>query len=102
MTRHTPRSTFFPHTTLFGSVGGLGGPTAAATITVIALHVPTVTGATTLENTQTTSGLVITPNTADTSVVTNFQITDITGGLLVHKDDVKASNYIDFSTAVQE
>ena len=47
---------------------------------------PIVTAATTTENTQTTSGLVITSNTADTSAVTNFQITNIVGGTLFRND----------------
>ena len=45
------------------------------------LQTPTVTNASTTENTLTTSGLVITPS-ADADVVTNFQITGITGGTL--------------------
>ena len=62
------------------STGGLGGSTATATITVnLVLNQPSVTNAVTTENTQTTSGLVITPNAADTAFVTYFQITNITG-----------------------
>ena len=70
------------------TTGGLGGTTASATITVAAptLHTPVVTGATTTENTQTTSGLVIIPNAADTNFVTNYQITGITGGTLFQHD----------------
>ena len=65
------------------SAAGLGGPTAKVTITVnLVLNQPSVTNATTTDNTQTTSGLVITPNSLDTAFVTNFQITDITGGTL--------------------
>ncbi len=62
------------------AVGGLSGATAAATITVT-LKGPTVTGATTTENTQSTLGLVITPGAHDSSA-TYFQITAITGGTL--------------------
>ena len=62
------------------AVGGLGGTTATATITV-ALAGPTVTSAITTENTQTTSGLVITPGANDSSAA-YFQITGITGGTL--------------------
>ena len=47
-----------------------------------------MTNATTTDNTQTTSGLVITPNAADTSFVTYFQITNITGGTLYQNDGV--------------
>ena len=52
------------------------------------LHQPTVTNATTAENTQTTSGLVITPNAMDSGFVTDFQITNITGGTLYLNDGV--------------
>ena len=44
-------------------VGGLGGTTTTATIPV-SFNGPTVTGATTVENVQTTSGLVVTPRCA--------------------------------------
>ena len=60
---------------------GLLGFSATATIAVLS-PVPNVTGATTGEDTQTASGLVITPGAVDTSLVTNFQITGITGGSL--------------------
>ncbi len=69
------------------SANGLGGPTATATITVApVLSTPTATNATAPENFQTTSGLVITPNSADTAIVTNFQVTAITGGTLFLND----------------
>ena len=45
-----------------------------------------VTNATTFENTQTTSGFVITPNAAELGTVTSFQITNITGGSLFLND----------------
>ena len=63
-----------------GAVSGLSGPTATGTIIVV-LAGPSVTDATTTENTQTTSGLVITPGTHDSSAA-YFQITGITGGTL--------------------
>jgi len=49
---------------------------------------PGVTNATTTANRQTSSGLVIIPNSSDTSVVTNFQITNIVGGTLYQNDGV--------------
>ena len=49
---------------------------------------PSVTGATTPENIQTQSGLVITLNAADLGAATNFQISDITGGTLYLNDGV--------------
>jgi hypothetical protein len=69
-------------------VGGaaLIGLTGSVVITVLPLHAPIVTNSSTLENTQSTSGLVITPNGQDVGAVTNFQITGITGGLLFLND----------------
>ncbi len=47
-----------------------------------AAHTPSVTTASTNENVQSTSGLVITPNSLDTSIPGYFQITGIAGGSL--------------------
>jgi hypothetical protein len=78
---------------------GLGGPTATASITVnLALHQPSVTDASTNENTQTTSGLVIAPNAADTAFVNYFQITNITGGTLYLSDGVTQVTNNEFVT----
>ncbi|RXT03689.1 cadherin-like beta sandwich domain-containing protein [Ammoniphilus sp. CFH 90114] len=49
---------------------------------------PSVTNATTAEDTLTTSGLVITPDVADTTSVKFFKITEITGGTLLKNDGV--------------
>jgi hypothetical protein len=81
------------------AVGGLGGSTATATITV-SLAGPTVTGAATTENTQTTSGLVIKPGTND-STATNFQITGITGGTLYQNDGTTPITNGSFITLAQ-
>ena len=62
------------------TVSGLSGPTATATI-LVTFAGPSVTDATTTENKQTISGLVITPGPHDTSAA-YFQITGITGGTL--------------------
>ena len=84
------------------TTAGMGGPTATATITVnLVLHQPSVTNATTTENTQTTSGLVITPNTADTAFVTNFQITSITGGTLFLNNGTTQVTNGEFITVAQ-
>ena len=84
------------------TTAGLGGSTATATITVnLVLHQPSVTNATTTDNTQTTSGLVITPNAADTAFVTNFQITNITGGTLYLNDGVTQVTNGEFITVAQ-
>ncbi|HTU24583.1 MAG TPA: hypothetical protein VMF30_04250, partial [Pirellulales bacterium] len=63
------------------SASGLSGPAVRATVTITPLTGPSVTSATTTENTQTTSGLVITPGTGD-SAAAYFQIYGITGGTL--------------------
>ena len=62
------------------ATSGLSGPPARAAITVIRVQA-SVTGATTTENVQTTSGLVITPGVGNSSAAF-FQITAITGGTL--------------------
>ena len=81
---------------------GLGGPIATAIVTVNGgLNQPSVTNATTFDNTQTTSGLVITPNAADTAVVTYFEITNITGGTLYLNDGVTQVTEGEFITAAQ-
>ena len=102
-TGSTTSGSFTVQESINATTGGLGGTTATATITVNAptLHTPTVTNATTTENTQTTSGLVITPNAADTAFVTNFQITGITGGTLFLNDGTTAITNGTFITVAQ-
>ncbi len=66
-----------------GEPPNLTSESATVSIDVnIAAKGPTVTGATTQEGRQTTSGLVITPNSAETNTVTHFLITDIKNGTL--------------------
>ncbi len=86
------------------SVAGLSGSTATATITVNTartVHTPSVTSATTLENTQSSSGLVLTPNSQDTGFVTYFQITNISGGSLFQNDGVTPISPNQFITVAQ-
>ncbi len=78
----------------------LVGVTAAATITVQA-PTPTVTNATTGENVQSSSGLVIAPGAVDTSLITYFQITRITGGSLFLSDGVTPIANSGFITVAQ-
>ena len=80
-------------------MGGLSGTTATATISVT-LAGPTVTSATTTENTQTTSGLVITPGANDSSAA-YFQITGITGGTLFQHNGTTAIVNGGFITVAQ-
>ena len=82
--------------------GGLGGATVSATITVTAVaDTPSVTGATTAEDTQTTSGLVISRNGNDGAEVTHFKITAITGGSLFQNNGSTGISDGDFITFAQ-
>lgn len=67
--------------------GGLSGSTATATVTVTPIaDTPSVTNAATNEDTQSSSGLIISRNAADGTEVTHFKITGITGGTLFKND----------------
>ncbi|MDA1250804.1 MAG: DUF4347 domain-containing protein [Planctomycetota bacterium] len=75
--------------------GATGGTTAFSTASDIASLVvnpvadtPSVTNATTNEDTQTSSGLVLSRNVADGAEVTHFKITGITSGTLYQNDGV--------------
>ena len=72
--------------------------TFTITVNTIA-DVPSVTNATTNEDTQSDSGLVITDN-GDTSV-THFKITNIVGGILYQNDGSTAINNGDFITEAE-
>ena len=101
-TNSTAYGSFTVQESTSSKTSGLGGPTATASIAVnIVLHQPSVTNATTTENMQTTSGLVITPNATDAGFVTYFQITNITGGTLYQNDGVTAIANGAFITAAQ-
>ena len=80
---------------------GLGGSTVNATITVTAVaDTPSVTNATTNEDTQSTSGLVISRNAADSTEVTHFKITGITNGTLYKNDgatQITSGTFITFA-----
>ena len=66
---------------------GLGGSIVATTIVVSPVaDTPSVTGASTAEDTKTSSGLVISRNAADGTEVTHFKITSINGGTLFKND----------------
>jgi hypothetical protein len=67
--------------------GGAREDTDTVTINVTPVaDTPTITPATTPEDTQTTSGLVVTPNAADLASVTHVKITNITNGTLFLSD----------------
>jgi hypothetical protein len=84
-------------------VGGLGGSVATASITVNRVaHSPTITNATTTQSTQTTSGLVITPNALDTADANlSYQITGITSGTLFLSNGTTPVTNGSFITAAQ-
>jgi hypothetical protein len=62
---------------------------------------PSVAPATTNEDTQTSSGLVVTKNAADGAEVTHFKITSITGGTLFQNNGTTQINNDDFITVAQ-
>jgi len=108
--KFTPAANLFSPSTTFSfqvqgatSAGGNGlGSAATATITVNPVaDTPSVTNATTTVNNQTTSGLVITRNPADSAEVTNFKITNITGGTLFKNDGTTQINNNDFITVAE-
>src|SRR6185436_13227505 len=82
------------------NVGTVLSPTAApATISVTPIaDTPSVTNATTNEDTQSTSGLVISRNAVDGAEVTHFKITGITNGTLFKNNGTTQINNGDFVT----
>ncbi|HEX8144756.1 MAG TPA: tandem-95 repeat protein [Pyrinomonadaceae bacterium] len=89
-----------------GTTNGSAAPLTSAAATVSFTVTPTpdtpsVTNATTNEDTQTTTGLVITPNPGDGPEVLNFKITGITGGTLFQNDGTTQINNGDFITVAQ-
>ena len=95
-------SSFKVQASLSNSDSGLGGTLVTATITVNPVaDTPSVTNATTNEDTQSTSGLVISRNAADGTEVTHFKITNITSGTLFLNDGTTQINSGDFITFAQ-
>ena len=74
--------------------------TATITVNPVA-DTPSVTNATTAEDVQTTSGLVVTRAAQDGAEVTHFKITGITNGTLFQNDGVTQINNGDFITFAQ-
>src|SRR6185295_9600108 len=62
---------------------------------------PSVTNASTTVNTQTTSGLVISRNPSDGAEITNFKITNITGGTLFKNNGTTQINNGTFITVAE-
>ena len=86
-----------------GTLNG-GVDTTTRTFTVVvtpAADTPTVTNATTNEDTQTTSGLVLSVNPADGAEVTHFKITGITNGTLFQTNGTTPISNGEFITVAQ-
>ncbi len=76
--------------------------TIAVTMSIAAVgDTPTVSAATTDEDVQTTSGLVVSRNVADGNEVTHFRISNISGGALFLDDGVTAIGNNTFITVAQ-
>jgi hypothetical protein len=82
------------------TVGGSMSDTFVLTVNAVP-DTPSVTNATTNEDTQSTSGLVITPNLADGPEVMNFKITAITGGTLFKNNGLTAIGNGSFITTAE-
>jgi len=96
---YTPSQDFGGAVTLIASINdlgntGSGGPqTASGSVSINVnpvAHSPSVTNASTLLNTQTTDGLVITPGVLDGSAQGYYQVAGITGGMLYLHDGTTA------------
>ena len=106
--RFTPAANFFGNASFTfrastaANDGGLGGSPVVATIPVAAAaDTPSVTAATTAEDTQSSSGLVISRNAADGAEVTHFKITAVASGSLFLNDGVTPVAVNDFITYAQ-
>ncbi len=87
-----------------GNTGTGGALTNSKSITINVAsvsHTPTVTDATTNENQQTTSGLVLSPSPGDLALLGSFEITNITGGTLFQSDGSTPINNGDFISFAQ-
>jgi hypothetical protein len=108
--RYSPTANFSGTATLTiatndqGNTGGGGAQSDSDTVTITVTPVadtPSVTMATTQEDTQSTSGLVITRNAADDDEVTHVKITGITNGSLFLSDGTTPVNNGAFITIEQ-
>jgi Bacterial Ig-like domain (group 3) len=108
--KFTPAANLFSPGASFGfnveaalSASGAGlSPATSATITVSPVaDLPSVTNASTLVNTQTTAGLVITRNSVDGAEITHFKITNITNGTLFKNDGVTQITNNSFITSAE-
>lgn len=102
---YTPNADFFGTDSFtYRASDGLLSSAPPVTVTIAVNGVadtPSVTNASTNEDTQNGSGLVITRNAADGPEVTHFQITGVANGTLFQNDGVTAINDGDFITVAQ-
>jgi hypothetical protein len=90
-----------------GTNNGVAAPLQSPTSATVSFNItpvaktPSVTNTTTNEDTQTTSGLVITRNPADGAEVTSFKITGITGGALFLNNGTTLISNGNFITVAQ-
>ena len=90
------------NTTSNGGITPIAAATATLSTTVVAVaDTPSVTGASTNEDTQSASGLVITRNAVDGVEVTHFKITGISNGTLFRNDGTTQIANGDFITVAQ-
>ena len=96
---------FSASSNISASIGGTGKWSAGSVVLDTSVtpvgDTPSVTNATTNEDTQTTSGLVISRNAADGAEVTHFKITAISGGTLYQSDGSTVVSSGDFITVAQ-
>src|SRR5262249_8873552 len=99
----SPGSSFSFNVEAALSATGTGlSPATSATITVDPVaDTPSVTSATTLVNTQTTSGLVITRNAVDGAEITHFKITNLTNGTLFKNNGTTQISNNNFITSAE-
>ncbi|MFV8570620.1 DUF4347 domain-containing protein, partial [Marinobacter sp. SBS5] len=87
---------------LGGGSSSFSSTTASANVAVNAMaDTPSVTDASTNEDIQSTSGLVILPNPADGSEVTHYKVSGITNGALYKNDGITQINNGDFITVAE-
>lgn len=106
--KFTPNANFFGtgsfvvRASTSASDSGLGGSEVTATVTVKPVaDTPSVTGATTDEDTQTLGNLAVSRSAADGTEVTHFKITGITNGTLFLNDGTTAISNGTFLTFAQ-
>ena len=100
----TPVANLFGNTTITVTVNGTENAIAFSSADTFVLTVnpiadtPSATGASTMEDIQSTSGLVLSRNVVDGAEVTHFKITGITNGTLFKNNGTTVINNSDFIT----